>query len=266
MEIIILLLITGVAVFIIRALVNNEWRKSAQEKIDSIRKERIFWRLINGYGGFVFGVEAIFTICLDPKRFTTYMTDSQQLSVADKKVLRLLKKNRGIGNINIINTELKKVEESISSVLSDSSKILSKSELETVFDARNKDNFLATPQHEKLVDIFLLLLTTNSKVRKIDIWKARKLLDEEATRLEWKNEEEKVDTETLFYLKKSNVDIGETVADILIVEAPSDLKEMLKEWELMRMIKSSIVDYAVRQIGMNRIQHFGWKLIAEVAG
>jgi hypothetical protein len=55
------------AVYIIRALFNKEWREAAQAKVDSVRKERIFWQLVNGYEGMAFDIYAIFTIYLNPK-------------------------------------------------------------------------------------------------------------------------------------------------------------------------------------------------------
>ncbi len=266
MTIIILLLILVGAVFILRALFNAEWRNNVQAKIDGIKQERIFWRLVNGYEGIKFSINAIFTIHLDPRYFANFITIGDTRTERDKRVLKLIEGRRSFECIGILNTALEKAEQTVVGALKESNKSYTKEEVKKFFDTR-KDELFVPEQYDKFVSFYLRFLPDHAHLKGTDIWEARKKLEEAAGKLEWRTEEEKVDGATLFAVKKSEAKVGAVVADILCGKSVTSgtLREALTDWEHIQMLRSCAVDLIVPWLGTNLIQRFMWQIVAEVA-
>lgn len=289
--------------FLVRGLFDSAWRKKAQEKFDSIKKERIFWRLINGYDGMVFNLYWVFTIYLDPRHLATFLTSFSYREKSeveeDAEIKKLISQKKGIENINTIRNAIEKREGIITQSFEKDEELFTKADIEKVFDAR-KDEMLVTEQYDKFVEYYFRLLPSREplkdehkkiwqeledkdaitpkgtlerviagKYNKADIWDTRKKLEEKVGDLEWKTEEEKVDLETIFSLKKAQMEIGEVVSNLLCEDISDTtkkeaLKNALKEWEQLHMLSWCIIDFEVSWHGTNKIQQWMWKIVEGV--
>ncbi|MDP9249431.1 MAG: hypothetical protein M3M85_02910 [bacterium] len=267
MEIIILFIILVVAGFIIRALFNTEWRNSAQEKIDAVKKERVFWRLVNGYQGMNLDIEAIFTVHLDLKHFGTFIGSGNARSEDDEKILKLIRHRGSFGSINVLNDNLEEVDKVIIGILSHSTQQFTKAEIKKFFESRKDERLLMPAQYDKFMDFYMRFLPDQAHLKDADLWATRKKLSEVSGKLEWKTDEEKVDAETIFAIRKSEVEVGEVVGDILCgKDGDKDiLRTFVTNWEHMQMLRSCVVDLAVPWHNTNLIQRFMWKIVAGIA-
>ncbi len=112
MEIVTLLLVLALAQFTIRGFFNTEWREKAQEKIESIKKRRRFWHLMNGFGSSVFDIEWVFTIYLDHRHMETFFMSPLSHENEDQKIKNLIKEKSMIydliENVSILNKAIKR--------------------------------------------------------------------------------------------------------------------------------------------------------------
>lgn len=267
MEIIILFIILVVAGFIIRALFNAEWRNSAQEKIDAVKKERVFWRLVNGYQGMNLGIEAIFTVHLDLRHFATFITSRNPRTEDEEKILKLIRHRGSFGSINVLNDNLEEVDKVIMGILSHSTQKFTKAEIKKFFESRKDERLLMPAQYDKFVDFYMRFLPDQAHLKDEDLWATRKKLNEVADKLEWKTDEEKVDAETIFAVRKSEAEVGEAVGEILYGKDDEKdiLRTFIKDWEHIQMLRTCVVDLAVPWHNTNLIERFMWKIVASIA-
>jgi hypothetical protein len=266
MEIIILLIVLVLAVFVMRALFNSEWRNGAQAKVDTVKKERIFWALVNNYGNLL-TINAIFTIYLEPGHLATFIKGSSTRTDADLRVLKVLNKKDSFECIKNINSALEKADKTIVEILAKDSKSYTKADIKKFFEAHKDEHIFVPEQYDKFVSYYFHYLPDVTHLKSNDVWDTRKKLEEDAGQLEWKTEEVKVDAETLFAMKKSNVEIGEVVANILCGKevANGALRDALTDWEHLHMLRWCIVDFVVAWHNTNLIQRFMWRVVSEFA-
>jgi len=122
-------------------------------------------------------------------------------------------------------------------------------------------------QYDKFVDFYIRFLPDQTHLTSADLWTTRKKLNEVADKLEWKTDEEKVDAETIFAVRKSEAEIGEAVGDILCgKDGEKDiLRTFITNWEHIQMLRTCVVDLAVPWHNTNLIQRFMWKIVAGIA-
>jgi hypothetical protein len=301
MTIIILLIVLVVAGFIIRALFNQEWRNSAQAKIDAVKQERIFWRLVKGQEGLMLGIEAIFTVHLDSRHLATYLgslSDVGKRTNDDERVLKLLAKKNIFESIKPLNDAFEKADKTIQETLKTDKAVFTKADIQKIFEDHKEDRILLPDQYDRFVELYLRLLpsrepledkhkqtweeleekgaipkgelarVTSGKYTKTDIWETRKKLEEMAGDFEWKTDEIKHDEATVFAVRKSEVEIGGVLGDVLCGKDVKNgaLREALTDWEHIQMLRSCAVDLIVPWHGTNLIQRFMWTIVAEIAG
>lgn len=263
--------------FVLDGLIKISWKNDAKEKLDSIKKERLFWRMINGYNGMYFNLCWIFRIYLDPRHLVAFLTSTvtshKPLEISkideDAEIKKLISQKKGIGNITILRAGIEKRESFVEHFIEKDDQTFTKPELEKIFDSK-KDEIIVTGRYDKFVEYYFRCLPKGEshKYTKLDVWEARKELNEKAGDLEWKTEDEKVDAETMFSLKKAQEEIGEVVINILCKninddnkEGKSNLEKNLIQWGQLQMLAWCIVDYSVAWNGTNRIQQFMWKVL-----
>lgn len=296
MQIFLLILLIVLAVIVIRGLFSKEWRESSQTKIDALKKERIFWRLVNGYEGLMLGVDAIFTVHLDPRHLITYigsLSDFGKRTEDDARVLKLLTKRNAFANIKPLNDALEKADKTILETLKKDGATFTKADIQKSFEDRKGNRILLPDQYDRFVELYLRLLpnreplenkhkktweeleekgaipkgelarVTSGKYTKIDIWEARKELEKTTGGFEWKTDgigEIKEDMATIFAVRKSAAEIGEVLADILCSKNSNGiLREALTDWEHIQMLRSCSVDLIFPWHGTNLIQRWFWQ-------
>lgn len=94
-----------------------------------------------------------------------------------------------------------------------------------------------------------------------------KELKETVSKFEWKTDEIKEDAATIFAVRKSEVEVGEVLADVLCREDAKNgaLREALMDWEHIQMLRSCAIDLFVPWHGTNLIHRFMWQIVSEIA-
>ena len=305
MEIITLLLVLVLTRFTIRGFFNTEWRGKAQEKIDSIKKRRVFWNLVNGFDGSVFDIDWIFTIYLDHNRVRNAPLFSV-LTEEDRKIRDLIKDNGMtydlVGeNVKVLNKAIEEREEIIRDLIDKRSLTYTNAEIKKAF---SEDQI--GEQYEKFVSIYFDLLpdrgpmpeehkriwkeledksvfpvgslkhSTSDEYNLTEIWEARKRLSTVVGGFEYTSEDKQVDSPTIFFLKKAQVNIGKVVANLLCEDVINEkvedtktrgiLKNTLKEWEQLHMLRWCIQDFSVvAWMGTSGFQRFIWRVVESIS-
>lgn len=265
MQIIILFIILIVVRFIVRALFNTEWRKGAQAKVDGIKDERFFWRLVDGFDGIMLGINDIFTIHLDTRHLA--IAYDHVRTENDKRILRLLKRKKSTESLNALNDALEKSGKIIDEMLVENSKSYTKEDIKKSFETHKNERMFVLEQYDKLVSYYLDFLPDRATLKGGDIWNARKKMEDLTIGLEWKTENVRVDAETLFELRKAEVEIGEVVANILCGKdsMSGKLRDSLVDWKHIQMLRSCVVDLVMPWLNTNLINRFVWEIITEIA-
>lgn len=263
MQILLLVLLIVLAVIVLRGLFNKEWRGATQAKIDAVKKERIFWRLVKGYQGMNLGIEAIFTVHLDTRHLATFITSGNVRSEEDKKVLNLLNGQTSFSSIKVLNDALEEIDKVIAGIFSHDSQSYAKGEIKRLFEGRKDEQLFVPAQYDKFVDFYMRFLPDHAHLKGADLWEARKKLNDAAGKLEWKTDEEKVDAETLFVVRKSEVEVGEAVGEILCGKGEEKhiLKAFIKDWEHIQMLRTCVVDLVVPWQGTNLLERWFWRVV-----
>lgn len=266
MQIITLLISLIIVRFIIRALFNAEWRKSAQAKIDGIKQERIFWRLVDGFEGIRLGINDIYMVHLDVQYLTVVFEHMRTKD--DERILALLKRKKSIESLNMLFDAREKVEKTINELFVKNGKRYAKADIERSLKIHKNEQSFVPEQYDKLVSHYLDFLPDQTTLKDVDVWNARKRLEKFVRALEWKTEDVRVEAEILFALGKSEMEIGKAVMNILCgKDSPDDkLRDSLTDLEHIKILRSCINDFVVPWINTNYIHRFMWKIIAEVAG
>jgi len=266
---ILILIIIFLAIITISSLVNITWNKNAKEKINTVKKERIFWRLVNGYDGLIFDINAIFTIYLDQRHLVNFITGAKSHTKEDADILKLVKQKKDNDNIHNINDAIEKSDNDIRKIISKNQITFTNDDVKKFFKKHEEEQIVVPEQYERFVSFFLQMLRDYNIVIS-DIWEARKKLEEKSAELEWKTEERRVDAETLFNLKKSEQEVGEVVCKLIRValdnnEVVDSLRVEMERWEKLHMLRWCIVDYSFNWIGTNGLQRLMWGMLANFA-
>lgn len=271
MEIITLLLVIVLARFTIRGLFNTEWREKAQEKIDSIKKRRWFWKLITGIGdGLVLDAEDVFRAYLDSRHLSTvfgrpvFDKEKYKETLGDTKIKNLIK-DKGMAydlveNMGVLNKAIDEREEIIKELLEKRTLTYTKAEVKETFAEQGfseqykrlalsyfdflPDRGPVKEEHEKIwkeleakkvLPAGSLKHSTSDEYSLNEIWQARKKLEEMSRRDEWKTEDKKVDSGVLYSLKMSQTKVGEVVALLLCEEVINEKSEDTKSREALKI-------------------------------
>ena len=263
MQILLLVVLIVLAVIVLRGLFNKEWRDAAQARIDAVKKERVFWRLVRGYQGMNLGIEAIFTVHLDVRHLATFFTSDNVRSENDKKILELLNGQNSFSSIKVLNDTLEEIDKVIAGIFSHDGQLYTKGEIKKHFESRKDERLLMPDQYDKFVDFYMRFLPDHAHLKGTDLWKARKELNDVAGKLEWKTDEIKVDAETLFAVRKSEVEVGEAVGEVICGKDNEKdiLKAFIKDWEHIQMLRTCVVDLVVPWHGTNLLQRWFWQIV-----
>jgi hypothetical protein len=214
----------------------------------------------------------------------------------DVEIKKLISQKKGFENINILNKAIGEKDKAIQELLAQESVTLSKSEIDKAFKVFEEEKMAVPEQYDKFKSFYLRLLpnrghmkkeheetfksledegvfphseldrVTSGKYNLSEIWKARTELQEKSIDFEWKSEEEKVDPETMFVVKKSQVEIGEAVARLIYDKTQNEnLKKKLEEWEKLHILHWCIVDYSTGWIGTNKLERYMWNTVEVIA-
>ena len=263
MQIFLLILLIVLAVVVIRGLFNKEWRDASQAKIDAVKKERIFWGLVNGYRGMNLGVEAIFTVHLDVRHLATFITSGNARSEEDEKILKLLKGQSSFSSIKVLNDTLEEIDKVIAGIFSHDDQLYTKGEIKKLLEGRKNEQLFVPAQYDKFVDFYMRFLPDHAHLKSADLWEARKKLNDAAGKLEWKTDEIKVDAETLFAVRKSEVEVGEAVGEVICGKDNEKdiLKAFIRDWEHIQMLRTCVVDLVVPWQGTNLLDRWFWRIV-----
>lgn len=263
MQILLLVLLIVLVVVVLRGLFNKEWRDASQAKVDAVKKERIFWRLVRGYQGMNLGIEAIFTVHLDTRHLATFITSGNVRSENDKKILDLLKGQNSFSSIKVLNDTLEEVDKVIAGIFSHDSQSYTKGEIKKFLENRKDEKLFVPDQYDKFIDFYMRFLPDHAHLKGADLWEARKKLNDAADKLEWKTDEVKVDAETLFAVRKSEVEVGEAVGEILCGKGEEKhiLKAFINDWEHIQMLRTCVVDLVVPWHGTNLLERWFWRAV-----
>lgn len=258
------------AVFFTRLFLNKELHKNAQTRVADVKKERIFWRLVNGYDGMIFDVHWIFTIYLDPRHLATFLTSSSFMEKGDKdaKIKKLISQ-KNFKNINVINNEIEQRQKQIKEHLDKAAISFTESEIKKEFISFKDDRIFVPEHYDKYESVYLRLLA-NKTPSAFEVWEARVKFEDVSSQFEWKSEEEKLDQESIFAVKKSQREIGEVVSNLLCKQIEHNaerdsLKNLLEEWEQLHMLRWCIVDYSANWIGTTGIERMMWRAAESVS-
>jgi len=268
-ETLIFIIIIFLLITVVGGLVKINWNDNAKTKLNSLRKERIFWELANGYEGIIFDIKAIFTIYLDQRLLVNFITGVKERTEDDNEILKLLNKKRDTENINVINDAIEDRNNNIVKILNANQQLITKNEVVRVFENHKEEQILVPEQYDRFVKYFLQTLRGDS-IKLTDVWDVRLKLEDNSTELEWKSDENKVEPETLFILKKSQEEVGEVVIKLLCQKISDEkttnvLRKNLEQWEKLHMLRWCIVDYSVDWIGTNGIQRTLWGILGNFA-
>ena len=282
-------------------LVSIPWTPEAQEKIDTARKERRFWHLVKGYNGMSFDIQWIFNIYLEPRHLSTFMTsmhkEPEDVLAREQKIKGLLTK-RGNENdiIRRLNLEILDKENTIKGILDTYVFSYTQEELSNEFAEYGKMHFTGeqykkltalylsflptintAPWTEKEIDNFELLekilpkesMTYSSEELRggINLWDARKELEEKMGELEFDTAGEQLPLGLLYSVKQADLQIGEIVRTLLCkcipnIEVSEKLKNSLTDWSHLHLLRWCLVDFSVGWIGTNSIHRFFWRAIS----
>ena len=208
-----------------------------------------------------------FTVHLDLRHLATFISSGNVRSEDDEKILKLIQNRGSFGSIKILNDTLEEVDKVIAGILSHSTERYTKAETKKFFESRKDEKLFVPDQYDKFVDFYIRFLPDQTHLTSADLWTTRKKLNEVADKLEWKTDEEKVDAETIFAVRKSEAEIGEAVGDILCgKDGEKDiLRTFITNWEHIQMLRTCVVDLAVPWHNTNLIQRFMWKIVAGIA-
>ena len=267
----ILIVVIFFVIVVISGLISVRWNDNARIKINSLKKERLFWRLVHGFDNLIFDINAIYSIYIEPRHLVNFLPNpDEKRTVSDKEILDLVKINNNVENIKAINKAIEKRDEIIEEYIVQNQQTFTGKELMDSISIYKNSQILVADQFDKLASLFQRrLLKENLKCN--DIWEAVKGLDETVgQKLEWKNENEKIDIDTLYSLKKSNQEINKVMIDFICEKSVDNgtkekLRNAMEQWEKLRMIRWCISDFVADQIGTNRMQHFFWDFLTNFA-
>ena len=277
MYIILLILLFILTWFIARGLFDSKWRANAQEKFDSIKREKTFWYLMNTEDTIndepgeknVSGlhVRDVFRLYVSGLARELVVGDffrrkDSGYNNLDKDIVK--QKNHWVDNINLMRKLIDEREKLIENSL-DSNKIqLSKSEIQKKFEEIKEESIIFSEEMDKFVALFLRLV--EDKNDGVQIWKAIKKFQEISRKYEFDAAGENItNLNTLATIKMDQFHVFEVIVNLLCEkmtdkEKSSNLKKLFDEHEQMEMLQWCMINYSVTWLNTNSIQRFWWRL------
>ncbi len=255
---------------IARGLFDRNWRVKAQENVDSIKNEKIFWYLMSQK----VNAEKVFSAYLRTRnqKDTIRVGDCVMDESSDKNNLRANDLDISTiiegDNIWVINSELnpkiEQKEKTIDDLLTENRVLFSEEEIRKSFKVYFDEHFWNIDEVQKNYNQFMINhLDALIKCDKtgLGIWKVLKDFSVNEHKFEFDRWGEK-HIEFLDSLKLLQNDIKSFVIFFICekIENPKTLKKVLTEWQQLQMLRWCVVDFSLWEIGKNKIQTSVWRL------
>lgn len=277
MYIIFLVILFILAGFVAKGLFDPKWRANAQEKFDSLKRERKFWYLMNTQdtindepgekntdGLHVRDVFRLYVSSLARELLVGDFFRRKEIGYnnLDKNIIK--EKGHWVDNTNLLRKKIDEKEKDIEQFLRDNKVNLTKSDIQKGFEKVDEESWGFSEEMKKLVALFLRLVEEKNDGNKI--WEAMKKFEEVSRNYEFDSAGDNIkDLNMLATIKMGQFEILETVTNLLCekIEGKENslkLQKFLQEREQMEMLQWCSINYSVTWLNTNGIQRFGWRL------
>lgn len=281
MYIIILIVVFVLAGFIARGLFDSKWRANAQEKFDSIKRERKFWYLMNtedtindepgekNIGGL--HIRDVFRLyvtglAIELRVGDFYRQKDLGYNNLDKNIVK--QKNHWVDNINLMRKFIDEKEKLIETTLKENNVNLTKVEIQQMFEKEKEESFFSYKEIDRLTSLFLRFVEDKNNGH--DVWLAIKKFEEKSRDLEFDSAGDNItDLKFLAAIKMGQFQVFESIANLLCSKIENKenslkLKKFFDEREQMEMLQWCMVNYSISWLNTNSIQRFWWRLASSV--
>ena len=272
-----LILIFFIAKYISKGLFDQEWHRNAQDRIDSIKNERVFWNIMSKkFEMMCPGIDDVAKYYFNYKAgahggdaFDKKVTDQD---VLDKRIIN--RRNSPFKNINLLVAELENREKLINDLLLKNSFTFNRAEILKEFELW-KEKRIYSSLDSKLGTRLLRAFvdgetnynpydsTTVGGVAKgdvtgNDIFTARKAFENISSGFKYdETGNNKIAPHEILELNMARIEMDEFITELLCKKTKNDsdkLKQALNNWEKLNMLRWCVVDFATPHLGLNGIQ------------
>ena len=277
MYIIFFIIIFVIAGFLVKGLFDPKWRANAQEKFDSLRREKKFWYLMNtedtindepgekNTGGLnVRDVFRLYVFSLARELLVGDFSRRKEIGYNNLDKSIISQKAHWVDNINLLRKKIDEKEKDIEQFFKDNEVNLTKSDIQKGFEKADEESWGFSEEMKKLVSSFLRLVEEKSDGNQI--WTAMKKFEEVSRNYEFDSAGNNIkDLNMLVSIKMGQFQILETITNLLYekIKAKENslkLQKLLQEREQMEMLQWCLINYSVTWLNTNGIQRFGWRL------
>jgi hypothetical protein len=290
------LIIVFLAVLILKGLFNSEWREKSQDKIDGIKKERIFWNLKkmwNNLGYFKDDINDIFwiysakltgdqnynSIFSDRMDMHMYTEKEEENKYKNKLNLSIVSKTKdGFANIVNLNKAIANREKFINKILTTDIKVIKLEDIVKELKKYKEDKISNSDYQSRKDEVEMrcrkLFYEYTSKIDKSDeenknlsdnqlIFKARESFAGKSFHYEGDGDKIIKDLIEVKTMQFEMVDIIDKCILKKIVNDKSRKKSrrILKELTELFMLRDCVSDYTLWYMGTNGIERAMWRLI-----
>ena len=277
MYIILFVIFFVLAGFVAKGLFDPKWRANAQEKFDSIKRERKFWYLMNtedtindepgekNIGGLhVRDVFRLYVFSLARELLVGDFSRRKEIGYnnLDKSIIN--EKAHWVDNINLLRKKIDEKEKDIEQFLQDNKVNLAKSDIQKKFEKEEEESWGFSEEMKKFVALFIRLVEDKNDGNQI--LTAMKKFEEISRKYEFDSAGENIkDLNILASVKMGQFEILEIITNLLCekIEGKENslkLQKLLQEREQMEMLQWCLINYSVSWLNTNGIQRFGWRV------
>lgn len=268
-----------VAKYISKGLFDKKWHREVQDRIDSIKNERVFWNLMSKkfeitYPNIEDIVRGYFGYIADANRGRTFDTKKiTEQDVLGKSIIN--RHNDAIKNVNLLAAELDRRQKLIDELLIKENFTFNMVEIHKEYESfieKHPFSALDTLLGKKLFETFLYGKTDNNpyettttggipnnkEVTGNEIFEARKAFESNIIGFEYdESGNDKIDSHKILELKLTQLEMGEFFNELLCKKTKNNrekLKQALENWDRLNMLRWCVSDFATPHLGLNKIQ------------
>lgn len=275
MEIIIFIFIFVLARFTARGLFDSRWHRSVQNKFDSIKKEKKFWRLMkaeytisfetgekNTGGLHVRDVFRSYVLSLTRELLLGDFSrqNKTDYSNLDKSIIN--EKAHWVDNINLLCKKIDEKEKDIGRLLKENTVNLAKLDIQKKFEKVEEESFGFSEEMKKFVALFIRLV--EDKNDGSQILTAMKKFEEISRKYEFDSAGDNIkDLNVLASVKIGQFEILEIIINLLCEKIEGEenslkLQKLLQEREQMKMLQWCIINFSSGWV--SGLQRFCWRI------